>query len=88
MLTPCERHVAWKLDRVEPDFAGSEGLEGRKAVNIKPQVDLLTFPVGHAVIVWASSRLLILGCATGHPSFERSGSFRYQVLAQLDLLTT
>ena len=24
MLTPCERHVTWKLDRVESDLAGSE----------------------------------------------------------------
>ena len=36
MLTPCERHVTWRLDRVESDLAGSEGLEGRKAVNMKP----------------------------------------------------
>ena len=28
--------MTWKLGRVESDLAGSEGLEGRNAVNIKP----------------------------------------------------
>ena len=63
---------------------GSEGLKGTKVDNIKPQVDPLASPVGHAVL--ASSRLLNLGYATDRPSFEMSCSFSDQVLAQLDIL--
>merc|ERR1712139_598225 len=55
-----------------------EKFEGIKVENIKPQVDRFVFPDGHGVI--------ILGSATGHPSFVMSCSFTNQVLGQLDLL--
>ncbi|MEX2586655.1 MAG: adenosylhomocysteinase [Actinomycetota bacterium] len=54
---------------------------------IKPQVDLWTFPDGHAVIVLSEGRLLNLGNATGHPSFVMSNSFTNQVIAQIELFT-
>jgi len=53
--------------------------------NIKPQVDEITFPDGHRVIMLAEGRLVNLGCATGHPSFVMSASFTNQVLAQIEL---
>ena len=53
--------------------------------NIKPQVDMYTFPDGHSIFVLAEGRLVNLGCATGHPSFVMSNSFSNQTLAQLDL---
>ena len=58
---------------------------GVKRTNIKPQVDMYTFPDGHSIYVLAEGRLVNLGCATGHPSFVMSNSFSNQVLAQLDL---
>jgi adenosylhomocysteinase len=54
-------------------------------LNIKPQVDMYTFPDGHSIFVLAEGRLVNLGCATGHPSFVMSNSFANQTLAQLDL---
>jgi adenosylhomocysteinase len=56
-----------------------------KHTNIKPQVDMYTFPDGHEIFLLAEGRLVNLGCATGHPSFVMSNSFSNQVLAQLDL---
>jgi adenosylhomocysteinase len=53
--------------------------------NIKPQVDMYTFPDGHSIFLLAEGRLVNLGCATGHPSFVMSNSFTNQVLAQIDL---
>jgi len=53
--------------------------------NIKPQVDMYTFPAGQSIFVLAEGRLVNLGCATGHPSFVMSNSFANQTLAQLDL---
>ena len=53
--------------------------------NIKPQVDRITFPDGHSIILLAEGRLINLGCATGHPSFVMSNSFTNQVLAQIEL---
>jgi adenosylhomocysteinase len=53
--------------------------------NIKPQVDMYTFPSGRSVFLLAEGRLVNLGCATGHPSFVMSNSFSNQTLAQLDL---
>ena len=53
--------------------------------NIKPQVDLYTFPDGLGIFILAEGRLVNLGCATGHPSFVRSNSFSNQTLAQIDL---
>merc|ERR1712138_291491 len=67
-------------------MAGLESFEGIVVENIKPQVDRFVFPDGHGVIILASGRLCILGCATGHPSFVMSCSFTNQVLAQLDIL--
>jgi len=60
---------------------------GVKKTNIKPQVDLYTFPDGHSIFVLAEGRLVNLGCANGHPSFVMSNSFSNQVLAQIDLWT-
>ena len=56
-----------------------------KRTNIKPQVDMYTFPGGDSIFVLAEGRLVNLGCATGHPSFVMSNSFANQTLAQLDL---
>jgi adenosylhomocysteinase len=58
---------------------------GVTKLNIKPQVDMYTFPDGHSIFVLAEGRLVNLGCATGHPSFVMSNSFANQTLAQLDL---
>src|SRR5579871_2629696 len=56
-----------------------------KKTNIKPQVDMYTFPNGNSLFVLAEGRLVNLGCATGHPSFVMSNSFSNQTLAQIDL---
>ena len=70
----------------EIDMAGL-ARSGATKLEIKPQVDLWTFPDGHSVIVLAEGRLVNLGCATGHPSFVMSCSFSNQVLAQVELFT-
>lgn len=62
-------------------------MKGVKKEEIKPQVDLYTFPDGHRIILLAEGRLVNLGCATGHPSFVMSNSFSNQVMAQLELWT-
>src|SRR5580692_9327039 len=59
--------------------------KGVKRTNIKPQVDMYTFPNGNSIFMLAEGRLVNLGCATGHPSFVMSNSFSNQTLAQLDL---
>jgi S-adenosylhomocysteine hydrolase len=59
--------------------------ESVKKENIKPQLDLYTFPDGHQIFMLAEGRLMNLGCATGHPSFVMSNSFTNQVLAQIAL---
>src|SRR6202451_1738504 len=59
--------------------------KGVNRTNIKPQVDMYTFPDGHSIFMLAEGRLVNLGCATGHPSFVMSNSFSNQTLAQLDL---
>ncbi len=59
--------------------------KGVVRTNIKPQVDMYTFPDGHQIYMLAEGRLVNLGCATGHPSFVMSNSFANQTLAQLDL---
>src|ERR1700729_171816 len=56
-----------------------------KKIEIKPQVDMYTFPAGNSLFVLAEGRLGNLGCATGHPSFVMSSSFSNQTLAALDL---
>jgi adenosylhomocysteinase len=58
---------------------------GAKRTNIKPQVDMYTFPSGNSIFILAEGRLVNLGCATGHPSFVMSNSFSNQTLAQIDL---
>jgi len=60
-------------------------LSGVEHTNIKPQVDMYTFPDGHSIYLLAEGRLVNLGCATGHPSFVMSNSFTNQVLAQIEL---
>lgn len=62
-------------------------IKGIKKEQVKPQVDLYTFPDGHRIILLAEGRLVNLGCATGHPSFVMSNSFTNQVLAQIELFT-
>src|SRR6201997_103108 len=58
---------------------------GVTRTNIKPQVDMYTFPDSHSIFMLAEGRLVNLGCATGHPSFVMSNSFSNQTLAQIDL---
>jgi adenosylhomocysteinase len=62
-------------------------LKNMKWTNIKPQVDMITFPDGKRMILLSEGRLLNLGNATGHPSFVMSASFTNQVLAQIELWT-
>ncbi|HEX6345473.1 adenosylhomocysteinase, partial [Umezawaea sp.] len=76
----------------EIDMAGleAEGVATRK--NVKPQVDVWTFPAEgdrpeHSIIVLSEGRLMNLGNATGHPSFVMSNSFTNQVLAQIEIFT-
>jgi adenosylhomocysteinase len=71
----------------EIDVAGLARVPGIQRMQIKPQVDLWTFPDGHAIILLAEGRLVNLACATGHPSFVMSCSFSNQVLAQIELFT-
>ena len=72
----------------EIDMAGLEGFEGVHRKNVKPQVDVWTFPDGGTtIIVLSEGRLMNLGNATGHPSFVMSNSFTNQVLAQIELFT-
>ncbi len=58
---------------------------GIQKTQIKPQVDMYTFPAGNSIFLLAEGRLVNLGCATGHPSFVMSNSFSNQTLAQIDL---
>ena len=71
----------------EIDMAGLADVPGITKTPVKPQVDVWTFPDGHAVVVLSEGRLLNLGNATGHPSFVMSNSFTNQVLAQIELFT-
>jgi adenosylhomocysteinase len=71
----------------EIDMAGLESYEGVVRKNVKPQVDVWTFPTGNSVIILSEGRLMNLGNATGHPSFVMSNSFTNQVLAQVELFT-
>lgn len=72
---------------VEIQVAQLNSYKGIKKQEIKPQVDLYTFPDGHRLILLAEGRLVNLGCAHGHPSFVMSNSFSNQVLAQIELYT-
>jgi adenosylhomocysteinase len=74
----------------EIDMAGLEAPGVAERKNVKPQVDVWTFPAdkgGHSIIVLSEGRLMNLGNATGHPSFVMSNSFTNQVLAQIELYT-
>jgi adenosylhomocysteinase len=71
----------------EIDMAGLESYDGVVRKNVKPQVDLWTFPKGNSIIVLSEGRLMNLGNATGHPSFVMSNSFTNQVLAQIEIFT-
>jgi adenosylhomocysteinase len=71
----------------EIDMAGLESYPGVARKNVKPQVDVWSFPDGPSIIVLSEGRLMNLGNATGHPSFVMSNSFTNQVLAQLELFT-
>jgi adenosylhomocysteinase len=72
---------------IEIQVAELNNFPGIKKEEVKPQVDLYTFPDGHRIILLAEGRLVNLGCATGHPSFVMSNSFSNQVLAQIELWT-
>ena len=72
---------------VEIQVEALNNFKGIKKSNIKPQVDLYTFPDGHRIVLLAEGRLVNLGCAMGHPSFVMSNSFTNQVLAQIELFT-
>jgi len=63
------------------------GLRNLKWTNVKPQVDMITFPDNKRMILLSEGRLLNLGNATGHPSFVMSASFTNQTLAQIELWT-
>src|SRR5438270_447099 len=60
-------------------------LKNLKWDNIKPQVDEITFPDGHRIILLSEGRLVNLGNAMGHPSFVMSASFTNQTLAQMEI---
>lgn len=62
-----------------------EALKNLKWINIKPQVDQISFADGKRIILLAEGRLLNLGCATGHSAFVMSASFTNQVMAQIEL---
>ncbi len=62
-----------------------EALKNFEWTNIKPQVDMITFPDGKRIILLSEGRLVNLGNATGHPSFVMSASFTNQTLAQIEL---
>ncbi len=70
---------------IEIDVAGLKATPGIKMIEVKPQVDMWTYPDGHSIILLAEGRLVNLGCATGHPSFVMSNSFSNQTLAQIEL---
>jgi len=71
----------------EIDMAGLEAPGVAERKNVKPQVDVWTFPSGKTIIVLSEGRLMNLGNATGHPSFVMSNSFTNQVLAQVELFS-
>ena len=72
----------------EIDMAGLESFPDVHRKNVKPQVDVWTFPEGGTtIIVLSEGRLMNLGNATGHPSFVMSNSFTNQVLAQIEIFT-
>src|SRR5574339_1053825 len=69
---------------IEIDMAWLNNNYRQTKDTIKPQVDVYTVD-GKDIILLAESRLVNLGCATGHPSFVMSNSFTNQTLAQIEL---
>ena len=55
--------------------------------NVKPHADRFVFPDFHRVTVLASSRLLNLGGATGHPPFVVLFVFIYPHTQLVELVT-
>ena len=72
---------------VEIQVKELNAFKGIKKKEIKPQVDLYTFPDGHRIILLAEGRLVNLCFPPHHPSFVMSNSFTNQVLAQIELFT-
>jgi len=70
---------------LEIEIAYLNSRDDIKRDNIKPQVDMYSYPDGKRLIVLAEGRLVNLGCGTGHPSFVMSNSFTNQVMAQMEL---
>ena len=68
----------------EIDMAWLNKNYGSSRYSVKPQVDVFNVD-GNEIIVLAEGRLVNLGCAMGHPSFEMSNSFANQTLAQIEL---
>ena len=62
-----------------------DALKNYKWTEVKPQVHEIELNGGKRIILLAEGRLVNLGCATGHPSFEMSASFTNQVIAQIEL---
>ena len=62
-------------------------LEKYQWEEIKPQVDHVIFPDGKKIIILAKGRLVNLGCATGHPSFVMSASFKKKVREKRERVT-
>jgi adenosylhomocysteinase len=60
-------------------------LRNLRWTNVKPQVDIVTFPDEKRILILSEGRLVNLGNATGHPSFVMSASFTNQVLGQIEL---
>ena len=67
---------------IEIDIAWLNKNYGNTKDTIKPQVDKYTID-GKDIIILAEGRLVNLGCATGHPSFVMSNSFRTRCLPKL-----
>ena len=78
--------ISWQ-DSSAIDLASSEGWEGMEVDNVKPHVDRFVFPDVHRVTVLASSRLLNLGGATGHPPFVVLFVFIYPHTQLVELVT-
>ena len=62
-----------------------EALKNYKWTEVKPQVHEIELPSKKRIILLAEGRLVNLGCATGHPSFEMSASFTNQAVSYTHL---
>src|SRR5690242_10277628 len=86
MRTMKDRAVVCNIGHFDSEIQ-VHALKNLKWNNIKPQVDEITFPDGHRIILLSEGRLVNLGNAMGHPSFVMSSSFTNQTLAQIELFT-